>query len=64
MLLGYLFAGPTYSADGKIVIKEIPTNTDVDIKTTIMANLGYYIKATALDEFKERVEKQCGIAEE
>ena len=64
MLLGYLFAGPTYSAEGKIVIKEIPTNTDVDIKTTIMANLGYYIKATALDEFKERVEKQCGIAEE
>ena len=58
VLLGYLFAGPVYSADGKIVIKEIPTSTKVDIKTDVMINLGYYIKVSALEEFRQEVEKK------
>lgn len=58
VLLGYLFAGPVYSADGKIVIKEIPTSTKVNIKTDVMINLGYYIKVSALEEFRQEVEKK------
>lgn len=60
ILLGYLFAGPMYSADGKIIIKEIPTSTEVNVSTKITTNLGYYIKASALEEFKREVERQCG----
>lgn len=61
ILLGYLFAIPMYSVDGKIIIKEIPMSTEVKFSTKITTNLGYYIKASALEEFKKEVERQCGV---
>lgn len=50
--LGTLFAGPTYDATGKLIITNIPTSQVLESHTRIMANLGYYIKASELSEFK------------
>lgn len=47
IFLGVLHAGPTINADGEIVTMEIPTRT----KTSVMMNLGYYVKANTLLDF-------------
>lgn len=51
ILLGTLFAGPTYNVDGKITIRDIPTAQTAMTESRIMINLGFYIKAAALNEF-------------
>ena len=48
--LGILHAGPTISVDGKIVIKNIPTNTIPIAEMNTMMNLGYVIKASKVIE--------------
>ena len=49
LLLGILYAGPQYDARGEIVVKTIPTSKQVvESNTSIMTNLGYYIKAEEL----------------
>ena len=56
--IGILFAGPQYSATGDIVVKTIPTSQQtVHSQTRMMVNLGYYIKAAELNEFKQLIEK-------
>lgn len=56
--IGILFAGPQYSATGDIVVKTIPTSQQtVQSQTRMMVNLGYYIKAAELNEFKQLIEK-------
>ena len=57
MLLGILFGGPSYNAEGELVISEIPTQQIVTPITPLMTNLGYYIKAEEINEF-ETVIKQ------
>ena len=58
MLLGILYAGPQYDARGDIVVKTIPTAKQViESNTRIMTNLGYYIKATEINEFQRFIEK-------
>lgn len=53
VFLGTLFAGPQYSVDGNIVIKNI---TQVPVaETHLMLNLGYYIKAYELKEFEDKI---------
>lgn len=56
ILLGILFAGPTYTATGEIRISTIPTSQKVFTQTPIMTNLGYYIKAAEIFEFKSIIE--------
>lgn len=56
MLLGYLFAGPQYSATGNIIIQDIPTQQSVTTTTPIMANLGYYVKSSAILDFKKHIQ--------
>jgi hypothetical protein len=56
-LLGLLFSGPIYDAQGNIVIKEIPTQQKIIANTPIMVNLGYYIKAKEILKLKEEVLK-------
>lgn len=56
MLLGILFAGPQYNAQGNIVVQTIPTQQTVGTTTPIMTNLGYYIKAEELQEFKTLIQ--------
>lgn len=58
LLLGILYAGPQYDARGEIVVKTIPTSKQVvESNTSIMTNLGYYIKAEELCEFQNFIEK-------
>ena len=49
---------PQYDARGEIVVKTIPTSKQVvESNTSIMTNLGYYIKAEELCEFQNFIEK-------
>ena len=56
ILIGILFAGPQYDAQGDIVVKNIPTQQKVQTSTPIMTNLGYYIKSTELKEFENYIQ--------
>jgi len=56
-LLGILYGGPEFSADGKVEIKTIPTAFDASAKTTIPMNLGLVIKAARLDDFQSVFEE-------
>lgn len=53
LFLGTLFSGPVYDATGKLVVTDIPTSQQiVQAHTGVMVNLGYYIKASEILEFK------------
>lgn len=43
--LGILYAGPTITVDGNIVVKDIPTAAVSMAEMQTMMNLGYVIKA-------------------
>lgn len=56
IFLGTLFSGPVYDARGKLVVTDIPTSQQiVQAHTGVMVNLGYYIKASEILEFKSIV---------
>ncbi len=57
IFLGVLSSGPTFDAQGNIVIKEIPTQQKIITSTPVMVNLGYYIKAKEIFKLKEEVLK-------
>lgn len=57
VLLGVLFEGPVWTAEGEIVIQEIPTNRISMTQTPVMINLGYYIKAKEVLQLAEWVLK-------
>lgn len=52
-LVGILFAGPQYTAEGGIVVKNIPTSSISVSQTSIPAGLGYCIKSDELDYFEK-----------
>jgi hypothetical protein len=52
LLLGVLFAGPRYCADGSIEIVEIPTAVHAVTRTYIPIHLGYYVRAAELLRIK------------
>lgn len=52
ILIGILYAGPHYNAQGDLVVTTIPTQQKVFASTPIMTNLGYYVKASELNEFE------------
>jgi len=49
-LLGTLWGGPTFSAEGKIIPTAIPTSTSGIPVTQVMMNLGFVVPADALDD--------------
>ncbi len=54
--IGVLYAGPHYDATGKVIINDIPTSQQIgDTYTRVMANLGYYIKASEIMSFKSMI---------
>ncbi|WP_181452028.1 trypsin-like peptidase domain-containing protein [Dolosigranulum pigrum] len=57
IFLGILYAGPTINAQGEISVVDIPTQQKVISRTSIMTNLGYYIKSQELLEFKKIVKE-------
>lgn len=51
-LLGVLYAGPQFAADGTIVIKTVPTTSMPVSSTLIPMNLGYVISSQVLMDFE------------
>ena len=58
IFLGILYAGPTMNANGEISVVDIPTQQKVISKTSVMTNLGYYIKSEELLEFKNLISEK------
>lgn len=58
IFLGVLHSGPQWSADGELVVEQIPTANGIKIKPNVkvMVNLGYYVKARELLEFKKYIQ--------
>lgn len=52
-LLGILYAGPQYRADGQIIIQTVPTSQVPISQTSIPMNLGYVISSKEIERFKE-----------
>lgn len=50
LLLGVLYAGPSFHADGSVEIQEIPTNQTVRVTLSLPVHLGFYVKARELLE--------------
>ena len=59
-LLGVLFSGPTFQADGQIVIRDIPTAVLPVPQISMMMNLGYIIKSKELAALGEEVLRKLG----
>ncbi len=57
VFLGVLYAGPTRSVNGEIKVIDIPTQQKAVSQMKTMINLGYYIKAHELEEFRSLIEK-------
>lgn len=55
IFLGILFAGPTMTTNGEIVVENIPTTQRVFSTSQLMINLGYYVKSYELNKFKEYI---------
>lgn len=55
LLLGILYAGPRFRADGTLEIKEIPTGRSGVPVVHIPAHLGFYVKARELHVLKEQI---------
>ena len=47
-LLGILFKGPTFSAEGKIVVEDVPTSMRATALTSLMVHLGFIVKSREL----------------
>lgn len=61
--LGVLYAGPQMTAEGSIVIKDVPTVQLPFAQINLMMHLGYYIKASQVDALVDAYvarEKQRG----
>ncbi len=53
ILIGTLFAGPKLDATGELIVTDIPASKQiVKSHTGVMVNLGYYVKANEIMEFK------------
>lgn len=57
-LLGILFAGPTLTVDGKIIVKDIPTVAMPIAEMRTMLNLGYVVKIEKAVELFELIIEQ------
>jgi hypothetical protein len=60
MLLGVLFSGPMMQADGKIVIRNIPTVMEPVAQVNLMINLGYIVKSRELAALSAAVLAKIG----
>lgn len=57
-LLGLLYAGPTLTVDGKIIVKDIPTAAMPVAEMKTMLNLGYVVKIKKAVELFELIKSQ------
>ena len=63
IFLGVLFAGPTLNADGEVSVIDIPTQQKVVSRTSVMTNLGYYVKSNELLEFRDKIQQIIRVQE-
>lgn len=61
IFLGVLYAGPTMKADGEVSVIDIPTQQKVVSRTSVMTNLGYYVKSMELLEFKTIIKEKVDL---
>lgn len=54
-LLGILYAGPIYNAQGEVKVVPIPQATKVVAITGMPNNLGYVIKSSELKSIEEKL---------
>jgi hypothetical protein len=52
-LLGILFAGPQFDAEGRLEIVDVPTATTARIQTQIPIHLGYFVRAEELFKLRD-----------
>lgn len=57
-LLGVLYAGPQFDAEGRIGVRDIPTGIEPVSTTKVMINLGYAIKASQLRALEDEIKKK------
>jgi hypothetical protein len=55
--LGLLWGGPQFTAEGKIVVKPVPTNNVPVSRSAIPTNLGYCIKSSRVAELADMMMK-------
>lgn len=59
LLIGVLYGGPQFTAEGNVIVKEIPMRTTPVAQTRLPVNLGFYIKAREIlvlgDELKKLI---------
>jgi hypothetical protein len=60
MFLGILYSGPMMQADGKIIIRNIPTALEQVAQIDLMMNLGYIVKAKELAALSRTVLEKIG----
>lgn len=60
LFLGVLFSGPTIEADGRIVIRDIPTVAQPVAQLSLMMNLGYIIKTKELAALGTEILRKIG----
>ncbi len=58
LLLGILYAGPIFNAQGEVVIREIPTQKQAISTTPQMIHIGYYIKSNEILVLKSILEER------
>jgi hypothetical protein len=59
IFLGLLSSGPTFNSDGKIEIKEIPTEQTIVARNQQFIHLGYYVKAKEILKLCECIEEKA-----
>ncbi|MEO1503793.1 MAG: serine protease [Pseudomonadota bacterium] len=64
IFLGVLYAGPQYEATGEIRVVPVPTEDVTMTFSRLPINLGYCIKASALEYFEEHFDKVLQAEEE
>lgn len=57
ILLGILFAGPQMNVKGELVVEEVPTQQKISASSSLMINLGYYVKSQEILSFKPLIEE-------
>ena len=58
VLLGALYAGPQWTAEGDVKVREIPTSRErITVKTGVMIHLGYIVKAKEILALGEHMKK-------
>lgn len=62
VLLGILFAGPIYDAEGKLEFRQIPTRLEAVPTIPVMMHLGNYIKAKELLVLQHAIEDSLSEA--